>query len=275
MGNSSFVVFLVLHILIRLRLSIAQTQLCSNRGTFSTNSTYHKNLNLLLSSLPSNTTANGGFYNATAGDDPDKVYSLALCRGDIASEECYKCINSTAQTMTEQCPNKKEAISWGERTICLLRYSNRDIFGSMEVEPSWAVSNPNNVSTDSEKFNQTLYNLVRSLVTQASSGSDDQKFATGVSGFTSSRNVYAMVQCTPDISQNACKVCLEGALDESIKCCGGKEGGRFLRPSCFVWFELFRFYESGSEVSISPTLPKPSPRNPDSLSPPSSTGTIL
>lgn len=187
MGHSCFVVFLLLHILISPGLTTGQTKLCSNRGTFSSNSAYHKNLNVLLSSLPSQITAKGGFCNAAAGDDPDEVYSLALCRGDIASEECYKCVNSTAHTLTEQCPNQKEAISWSEGTTCLLRYSNRDIFGSMEVEPSWPVANPNNISKDLDKFNQTLYDLVGSLVRQASSGSHP-KFATGFS-----RNVYAMV----------------------------------------------------------------------------------
>ncbi|KAJ0081485.1 hypothetical protein Patl1_11029 [Pistacia atlantica] len=49
---------------------------CSNTTTFSINGTYQSNLNLLLSSLPSNAnSSNGffnGFYNTTLGQGPNK-----------------------------------------------------------------------------------------------------------------------------------------------------------------------------------------------------------
>jgi|UniRef100_A0A2N9F1N6 hypothetical protein len=235
--------------LISLTLPSAQPQVCSNKGTFSTNSTYDKNLNLLLSSLPSNTTANGGFYNATAGQDPNKVYTLALCRGDLDTTKCYKCVDTSSRDITKQCPNQKEAIIWGG--ACILRYSNRNIFGTMEVAPFQYVPNPNNISsTELDHFNQTLYNLMGSIVTQASNSS--LKFAVGNASFSSSKIVYALVQCTPDISQRDCRICLQGAVGDISSCCGGKEGGRVLRPSCIAWFELFRFYDS-TLLANSPT----------------------
>lgn len=136
---------------------ISESQLCSNWGTYSANSPYSKNLNTVLSSLPSNITENGGFYNATAGHDPDKVYASSLCRGDLSSNRCYKCINSTIQGIIEQCPNQKEAIMWGDATTCMIRYSNRKIFGRMELTPSQCVPNPNNKTGDYSQFNETLY----------------------------------------------------------------------------------------------------------------------
>ncbi|KAM4127390.1 hypothetical protein ACJW30_02G086300 [Castanea mollissima] len=212
---------------------------CSNTGTFSTNSTYANNLNLLLSSLPSNVTANGGFYNASAGQDPNKVYALALCRGDLDTVKCYTCTNASSLDITKQCPDQKEAIRWGAE--CILRYSNRNIFGTMEVLPSQWVPNPNNISsTDLDRFNQTLNNLMGRLVKQASLGSSSIKyFAVGDKSFSSSRNVYGLVQCTPDISQMDCRICLEGAVADISSCSGGKEGGRVFKPSCIAWFEFF------------------------------------
>uniref|UniRef100_A0A2N9FDD3 Gnk2-homologous domain-containing protein n=1 Tax=Fagus sylvatica TaxID=28930 RepID=A0A2N9FDD3_FAGSY len=179
----SSLVTIALGFLISLSLPSAQPPVCSNKGTFSTNSTYDKNLNLLLSSLPSNTTANGGFYNVTAGQDPNKVYTLALCRGDLDTTKCYNCVDKSSQDITKQCPNQKEAIIWG---------------GS-------------------------LYS-----------------------------------KCTPDISQRDCRICLQGAVGDISSCCGGKEGGRVLRPSCIAWFELFRFYDS-TLLANSPSLPSPPP----------------
>ena len=185
----SSLVTIALGFLISLSLPFAQPPVCSNKGTFSTNSTHDKNLNLLLSSLPSNTTANGGFYNVTAGQDPNKVYTLALCRGDLDTTKCYNCVDKSSQDITKQCPNQKEAIIWGG--ACILRYSNRNIFGTMEVAPFQYVPNPNNISsTELDHFNQTLYNLMGSIVTQASNSS--LKFAVGDASFSSSKIVYAL-----------------------------------------------------------------------------------
>ncbi|KAJ0080912.1 hypothetical protein Patl1_11012 [Pistacia atlantica] len=72
---------------------------CSNTTTFSINSTYQSNLNLLLSSLPSNAnSSNGffnGFYNTTLGQGPNKVYILFLCRGDVTTSVCQDLPNET------------------------------------------------------------------------------------------------------------------------------------------------------------------------------------
>ncbi|KAK9991780.1 hypothetical protein SO802_026765 [Lithocarpus litseifolius] len=256
MCNSSLIM-IVLAFLISLSLCLpladAQPKSCSNTGTFSNNSTYASNLNLLLSSLLSNVTANGGFYNTSAGQDPNKVYALALCRGDLDTGKCYTCTNISSLDITKQCPDQKEAIIWGAE--CILRYSNRNIFGTMEVLPSQCVPNPNNISSaDLDQFNQTLYNLMGSLGTQASLGSSSIKyFAVGDKSFSSSRNVYGLVQCTPDISQMDCRICLEGAVADISSCSGGKEGGRVLKPSCIAWFEVFQFYDSTFVPSSSTT----------------------
>ncbi|KAK2640644.1 hypothetical protein Ddye_028439 [Dipteronia dyeriana] len=50
--------------------------LCSYPGNFTTNSTFGRNRDLILSTLASQVSVNGGFYNATVGQDPDKVYAL-------------------------------------------------------------------------------------------------------------------------------------------------------------------------------------------------------
>ncbi|KAJ6890437.1 cysteine-rich receptor-like protein kinase 26 [Populus alba x Populus x berolinensis] len=230
---------------------------CSNKGTYSVNSTYSNNLNLLLSSLPSSIAENGIFYNATVGQGPDKAYALALCRGDLPSEKCSSCVNTASQDIKQQCPDKKEALMWTD-SICLVRNANRDIFAKMEEEiSSFCVSNPNDFPGDVARFNKTLHDLMAELITQASSG--PKKFATGYVNFT--KPIYGLVQCTPDISERDCGICLQKGMGEMESCSGGREGGRILSPSCMVWFEVFRFYTAGT-VEYPPPSPPPQPPSP-------------
>ncbi|KAJ6890438.1 hypothetical protein NC651_024060 [Populus alba x Populus x berolinensis] len=242
-------VSLLSRILITLCFGIAQPhQFCSNKGTYSVSSTYSNNLNLLLSSLPSSMTENGSFYNATEGQGPDKVYALALCREDLPPEKCSSCVNTTSQGIKQHCPDKKEALTWTDSN-CLVRYANRDIFAKMEEEiSSFCVSNPNDFSGDVARFNKTLHDLMAELITQASSG--PKKFATGYVNFT--KPIYGLVQCTPDISERDCGICLQKGMEEMESCSGGREGGRILSPSCMVWFEVFRFYiiPAGNKIVI-------------------------
>ncbi|KAJ6725308.1 RECEPTOR-LIKE SERINE/THREONINE-PROTEIN KINASE SD1-8 [Salix viminalis] len=51
---------------------------CVGKGNYTTNSTYHANLNKLLTSIYTNTAINNGFYNFSYGEDADAVYSIAL-----------------------------------------------------------------------------------------------------------------------------------------------------------------------------------------------------
>ncbi|KAI9198883.1 hypothetical protein LWI28_023763 [Acer negundo] len=61
-------------------------EICLGTGNFTASSTYGRNRDLIPSSLASKITE--GFYNPTIGQDRDKVYALALCRGDSSGEDC-------------------------------------------------------------------------------------------------------------------------------------------------------------------------------------------
>ncbi|PPS20402.1 hypothetical protein GOBAR_AA00181 [Gossypium barbadense] len=117
-----------------------------------------------------------------------------------------------------------------------------------------------------DQFNETFPMLMEILMKNASSGS---KFATGNMNFTDSEKVYGLVQCTPDISETDCRICLQRDMVELSECCGKKQGGRVLRPSCIAWFELSLFYDSSSIDSPSPA-PFDPPLTP-SFAPPEAT----
>ncbi|PRQ28553.1 putative protein kinase RLK-Pelle-DLSV family [Rosa chinensis] len=56
------------------------------------------------------------------------------------------------------------------------------------------------------------------------------------------------------MDKDNCRNCLQDAISNIPTCCGGKQGGRVLKPSCSVRFEATLFYEStaDSEVSLPP-----------------------
>uniref|UniRef100_A0A2C9U8X1 Cysteine-rich receptor-like protein kinase 29 n=2 Tax=Manihot esculenta TaxID=3983 RepID=A0A2C9U8X1_MANES len=140
----------------------------------------------------------------------------------------------------------------------MIRYSNASIFGVTRVRPMLALLNINNV-TSIDQFNQALRTLMDKLRSEASSGSSLRKFATGEAAGPDFLTIYALAQCTPDLSSLQCNDCLDQAARFIPGCCNGKIGGRVVTPSCNLRYEIARFYNS--------TVPLPSPP-PQSTPPP-------
>ncbi|KAL5839813.1 hypothetical protein ACOSQ4_012421 [Xanthoceras sorbifolium] len=226
---------------------------CSDQlGNYTTNSTYQKNLNTLLSSITSNSEINYAFYNFSAGQNSDKVNAIALCRGDVNLDACRSCINDSISELTQICPNQMEAIGWYDN--CMLSYSNRTIFGVMKTSPVFYLWNPENVSRV-DQFNQVLRTLLESLRSRAASGSSLRKFASGNATAPDFSMLYALVQCTPDLSEEECSDCLIEFTRQIPKCCDRKRGGQVVGPSCILRFETYRFYEHTADELTTPSPP--------------------
>lgn len=271
MVSSRFLFFLIYAILLLIMITQAFAQpaflyhFCKNNiGNYTTNSTYHKNLNTLLSSLPSNENGNGyGFYNSSYGQNSeDQVYAIGLCRGDVKAEDCRSCLNNSRYALTRLCPNQKEAIGWYDN--CMLRYSNSSMYGVMATTPAFYMRNPKNISSSGmDGFNQELRKLLESVRSEAAAGGSLRKFAYGNATAPTFQTIFAIAQCTPEISEQACSDCLVGAFGEIPQCCPEKVGGRVVRPSCNFRFEVYRFIEPTTILQ----LPSP-PAAPPILSPP-------
>lgn len=276
MTSSRFLLVFCTNILLQLvALTIARVQdtalysVCSsNQGNFTANSTYQANLNHLLSSLTSNTKIDTGFFNISYGQNLDKVNAMGLCRGDVKPASCRSCIATATVELPKRCPNEKEAIIWYDN--CMLRYSNRFFFGNMEFGPWFSMYNLNNAS-DASTFNQAVKSLLDSLKIKAAPG---DKFATGnanTSAGAGSQTIYALVQCTPDLSEQQCIDCLNNATELLPKCCDGRLGGRVIAPSCNFRYEIDRFYDVTADAPT--TSPSPSPSPASSPPPPTLTPT--
>ncbi|KAH9748246.1 cysteine-rich receptor-like protein kinase 10 [Citrus sinensis] len=237
---------------------------CSDTANFTRNSTFESNLNRLLTSLPTNASrGNGfsrGFFNATAGQDPNRVYSLFLCRGDQTTDICQNCVTFATRDVIRLCPVSKDPIVWYDE--CLLRYSNKYIFSTIETTRTVYLWNTQN-ATDPVKFNDLVGSLMGEAASQAVN--DPKKFATKMANFTSFQKLYALAQCTQDLSSSDCNKCLRGAIAQLPTCCGGKQGGRVLTPSCIVRYEVYPFYNEPATPAPAPTPVLLSPPPPSSV----------
>ncbi|KEH16075.1 cysteine-rich receptor-kinase-like protein [Medicago truncatula] len=253
---SSFLCSLLLTFIFTSQISTATTDatgkfryICdqgNDDGNYTTNSTYHTNLKTLLSTLTSNKDINYGFYNSSYGVNTDKVNAIGLCRGDVKPDDCQNCLQNSTALLTQLCQNTKRS-NWMNAT--------------KEVE---------------DEFDKGLKNLLYNLKNLAASGESDLKYAVGsdVIGPNNNQTIFALVQCTPDLSETLCDECLDKSIKEIPNCCDNRIGigGRFLRPSCYLRYETNSLFyqqtqDSPSSSSSSPS-PTPSPASVPSFSAP-------
>ncbi|TYI77536.1 hypothetical protein E1A91_D06G146900v1 [Gossypium mustelinum] len=249
---------------------------CYDTGNFSTNSTYGKNRDLILASLPSNISAKGGFLTASIGQHSDKVYTLAMCRGDSTPDDCYKCVNSTIHNLIDNCPNQKEALSW-EGQPCHVHYADRSFYRALELDPPEAVYSTGEITSNLTQFDTVWESLMDSVVQKASNGSSTLKYATGEAYFRFFQKIHVQMQCTPDLSQINCDFCLRQSVSTYQSCCHGKQRGVVQRPSYYFRWDLYPFYTPSASTTAPSLSPPPSPVSsppPAASPPPQSVNTI-
>ncbi|KAB1222985.1 Cysteine-rich receptor-like protein kinase 29 [Morella rubra] len=226
---------------------------CSAGSNVASNSTYRANVNSLLSSLSSHNQIDNGFYNFSAGENPNKVNGIALCRGDLSPADCRSCVNMTAFELLFLCPIQKEGIMWYMN--CTVRFSNNSIFGVMESEPMRSLYAAANVTDVSGTFDQVLETLLNRLRSEAAAGGSIRKLATG-NATSTYFDIYALLQCTPDLDEKECSDCLNQSIRYVPSCCDQALGVRVLTPSCNLRYENNRFYNTIPDaLPPSPSLP--------------------
>ncbi|GLT59867.1 hypothetical protein SLA2020_326640 [Shorea laevis] len=232
---------------------------------FTTNSTYNTNLNHLLSSFTSIPENDYGFYNISVGQNADKVNGIALCRGDVMPDVCRGCINGAATELRTSCLSKEAAQYYDN---CMLRYSNNSILGVRDNNGFFRWGEGSN-ATDVSAFNDALTTLLERLRGRAAAGGSLRKFATGMTVAPPSDSIYALVQCTPDLSELQCRF---QAFERIPRCCGGRREARVFGPSCSVRYNDTLFYNVSS-AAVPP--PPPPPLSPPPSNDSTSTTTII
>ncbi|KAI3966596.1 hypothetical protein MKX01_011394, partial [Papaver californicum] len=217
------------------------------------------NLNLLLSSLSITTFENNNtiprfrYRNITIGRDPDTFYGSIHCREDIALDICSACVQPAAARVTQDsgCPNKKQ-------------YSDEYYFSILSQDPSINLLGGVNTIVNQTEFVDIVTGLLNDLVVEAVTNTSisPSLYATRSANYTRSTfdRVYAMVQCTPDLTPNLCNGCSRSAVRRLSTCCSKVAGARILFPSCTFRFENGPFYGNYMYATHAspPTLQSPS-----------------
>lgn len=90
----------------------------------------------------------------------------------------------------------------------MIRYSNRSFFAIMDtISPPISFISLGNV-TDFDKFQNLLFKTLNDLTAGMLSNVSNHMFATEEVNVSSSLNLHALVQCTPDLLVEDCELCL-------------------------------------------------------------------
>ncbi|KAK6283627.1 hypothetical protein POUND7_002579, partial [Theobroma cacao] len=225
-------------------------------GNYTANSAYERDLNGLFNEISSITKPNYGFFYSQYFGEVD---ALALCRGDIKLDDCTRCLNETLSQIKQNCPQNKEAIGWSGH--CMIHYSSRNISGRLESSPVTCRCKAEHLlKTDELPFFEVQGKLLNDLGSRAAAGGSLLKYAAGNSSLNVSQSLFALVQCTPDLTEGECNACLTTAMAEMRDCCIETTGGMVFRPSCYLRFETYPFFDAA--VAVPNPQPPPDERSP-------------
>ncbi|KAM3247142.1 cysteine-rich receptor-like protein kinase 25 [Capsicum annuum] len=243
----------------------AQVYFSCSMSNYTEGSKYQTNLNRLLYRSLYNNGGNSIYTKASEGEEPDKVYGVFLCRGDVAPKECQKCIDIASEQIPRECPLSKQAGVWYDE--CLVRYSNVSFAAALHVTVYLVSHRLGNVSRP-EQFKGNLSAMFDNLITQATTVNSNLKYAgTNSDEISPFQRLYGMVQCLPDLSAVDCRACLKNAFSEignlSLSDAEVPVSGRVLFASCNVRHELFPFLINASATGQKALPPSTSQWNED------------
>nr|GFD15775.1 cysteine-rich RLK (receptor-like protein kinase) 26 [Tanacetum cinerariifolium] len=192
---------------------------CDYFFNYTRNSSFDRNLDRVLANLPLRNSGYG-FFNSSSGQDSDAASAIALCRGDVESVPCGACVNKSIVNLTQICPNQKYGSIFYDN--CWVTYSDESLLGSTKVKYPIVDWRAENVTDDVPSFTRDLRNLLSNLTAKAAGGGSLRKYAADTMTRPNAEVTYALVQCTPDLSEQQCTNCLNDAVSEMVNQVSGK-----------------------------------------------------
>uniref|UniRef100_A0A0E0LLS6 Uncharacterized protein n=1 Tax=Oryza punctata TaxID=4537 RepID=A0A0E0LLS6_ORYPU len=236
-------------------------------GNYPKNSTYQANLDLLSTTLPKNTSSSPAMYvTATVGDVPDKVYGLALCRGDANASACEGCVAAALRDAPRRCPLVKDVLIFYD--LCQLRYSNRNFFLDDDYfVTTYTLQRSRRVSAEAAAvaaFDAAVALLVNATADYAAADSS-RRYGTGEEEGLDNSNrpkIYALAQCTPDKTPEVCRSCLSTVIGQLPNEFSGRTGGGMFGVWCNFRYEVFPFFSGRPLLQLPAFVETPPPPSP-------------
>ncbi|KAF3777374.1 Tyrosine-protein kinase receptor Tie-2 [Nymphaea thermarum] len=243
MGDTTRLLFLVLQLLCIVKVQASYYVSCADSPNYTPpTEAFQQNLKRLLDSLlskvPSNASA-PGYYTSIGANATDPVYGLVSCRGDVDREVCRTCVTNVIAQVVQLCPNKKEAMITFQ--YCLLYYSGTNFFGTLSTSFVSVATNQRDMPGDPQQFMPQMTSFFNKLIVEATTNQPARLFAAGNFQYTDQVTVYAVVQCSADLTAPNCSSCLSQAIAKIQACCANKQGARILSRPCYIKYETFPF----------------------------------
>ncbi|EOA31878.1 hypothetical protein CARUB_v10015105mg [Capsella rubella] len=187
-----------------------------------------------------------GFGQTAYGKEPHIVASTFQCRIDSRGPKCASCVaTASSELLRKRCPRNKGALIWYDQ--CLVEFSSFDTMGRINYDDNFCLPSAKNMSGDSISFEDRVF-LLSNLTTLAVTKIDDKiegikkpvLYAAGEKRI-GRKNLYAMVQCSADLSDRGCDACLTHYMMHFQECWKHKQGVRVLSRSCSFRYELYPF----------------------------------
>ncbi|XP_058767176.1 cysteine-rich receptor-like protein kinase 25 [Vicia villosa] len=243
-----------------------QSMPCSDNNETILNSVFQINLKTLFSYLSSNATANKEFYSTMVADknnSSNTVYGLFMCMGDVPAHLCSQCVinmthnNFSDSSTSTDCSSSKEVMIWNDD--CRVRYSNNSFFthdfSVLSSSCSSVIYQSNQAILEhsvSETWNGVADEAANSLI-------GVKKYATKEVTLSEFQTLYFQAQCTPDLSPQDCRKCLNTTITDLLQSCESETNtiivGSSESYSCYIRNEVYPFYRPSNAPTPQELVP--------------------
>ncbi|KAK8933960.1 Cysteine-rich receptor-like protein kinase 2 [Platanthera zijinensis] len=195
-----------------------------------------------MDNLSSLVNANGYGTDIT-GLDPNGVYALAQCYGDLNPIDCKLCF-SEIRSQLPKCYPKTGGTLFLDG--CFGRYENFSFFNEIYSQDDKTVCVFTQNSSKPTVFAQVVKEVVGNVSLQAQ---NNKGFAIG-SQMMSNLSVYVLSQCWENLDKSLCSSCLDSAASAILSCSPATEG-RAVYAGCFIRYSTELFWNVNNTSSSS------------------------
>uniref|UniRef100_A0A0A9A8P7 Protein kinase domain-containing protein n=1 Tax=Arundo donax TaxID=35708 RepID=A0A0A9A8P7_ARUDO len=261
------VVAVVLVLLLSPLAAAQPWQYCGSSAMYSPNSTYQANLNAVSAALPRNASSSPAlFATAAQGAGPSgRVFALTLCRGDEDAPACLGCVAGAFQHARGSCPYDKEVAVLYD--ACFLYFADQDFLATTANVGQISLYNTQNATSSDDPSAAVFTRQVRALLNGTARWAayrTPRRFATArmYNGSVPAPvpTLYALTQCTPDLSPADCWGCLEELIGKA-PLTGQTIGARTAGVHCGYRYENYAFYRGQPMLNMGTPPPYTEPRS--------------
>ncbi|KAK8952973.1 Cysteine-rich repeat secretory protein 1 [Platanthera guangdongensis] len=239
-SNHQQLFFLLLALLLPIAINGADFIFQKCGENFTANAILPGNINSVLLDLVGKTSTHG-FATSSYGTGADTIYGISECSEGATAQACSACLSDSALKAHTSCPNSADMSIW--QHSCYLRYSKKNFMGqpnSTKIGAWYSIHKP----VDQQAYTRAVEELL-GVVGSAASWGENRKFGWGVMDSPNFKGsvgkLFAMVQCTWDLDQDACTKCLADARQIRRDSCGDRLGCYVITESCALRIEISAF----------------------------------